>query len=111
MRSRVARLARFNVETSDEDDHMAFRGLPSPAAAVSVAGFAIMFHTLTCGKAQSAPVRAAALIGLQLALPLPALLAARSTVSRVPYPHVVTRPFAGSERSVILSALSSASWR
>ena len=40
------RLARFNVETSDEDDHLTFRGLPSPAAAASVAGFAIMFHTL-----------------------------------------------------------------
>ena len=40
------RLARFNVETSDEDDHMSFRGLPSPAAAASVAGFAILFHTL-----------------------------------------------------------------
>ena len=43
------RLARFNVETSDEDDHLSFRGLPSPAAAASVAGFAIMFHTLSNG--------------------------------------------------------------
>ena len=31
------RLARFNVETDDEDDHMNFSGLPSPAAA-SVVG-------------------------------------------------------------------------
>jgi CDP-diacylglycerol---serine O-phosphatidyltransferase len=29
----VLRLARFNVETDDEDDHKSFQGLPSPAAA------------------------------------------------------------------------------
>ena len=41
------RLARFNVETSDDtEDHMYFSGLPSPAAAASIAGFAIMFYTL-----------------------------------------------------------------
>ena len=40
------RLARFNVETSDEDDHLYFSGLPSPAAAAAIAGFAIMFYTL-----------------------------------------------------------------
>ena len=38
------RLARFNVETSDEDDHLYFSGLPSPAAAAVIAGFAIMFY-------------------------------------------------------------------
>ena len=40
------RLARFNVETSDDDEHLYFSGLPSPAAAAVVAGFAIMFYTL-----------------------------------------------------------------
>ena len=40
------RLARFNVETSDEDEHLHFSGLPSPAAAAAIAGFAIMFYTL-----------------------------------------------------------------
>ncbi len=47
------RLARFNVETSDEDDHMAFHGLPSPAAAASVAGFAIMFDALSTLSTQA----------------------------------------------------------
>ncbi len=47
------RLARFNVETSDEDDHMAFHGLPSPAAAASVAGFAIMFYALSTLSTQA----------------------------------------------------------
>ena len=40
------RLARFNVETSDDDEHLYFSGLPSPAAAAVIAGFAIMFYTL-----------------------------------------------------------------
>src|SRR6185436_20851768 len=40
------RLARFNVETGDDDDHLHFKGLPSPAAAGSIAGFAILFFTL-----------------------------------------------------------------
>src|SRR5262249_13388091 len=40
------RLARFNVETGEEDDHMHFSGLPSPAGAASIAGFAILFYEL-----------------------------------------------------------------
>ena len=88
------RLARFNVETSDEDDHMSFRGLPSPAAAASVAGFAIMFHTLR--KADNPQLFARELdIGLQLVLPFFALLAAMLMVSRIPYPHVVNQVFRG----------------
>ena len=48
------RLARFNVETGDDDDHLHFSGLPSPAAAASIAGFAIMFYTLR-SKDEAAP--------------------------------------------------------
>ena len=33
------RLARFNVETGEDDDHLHFSGLPSPAAAAAIAGF------------------------------------------------------------------------
>ncbi len=92
------RLARFNVETSDEDDHMSFRGLPSPAAAASVAGFAIMFHTL---RQENNPPTWQLLfarqidIGLQFTLPFFALMAAMLMVSRVPYPHVVNQVFRG----------------
>jgi CDP-diacylglycerol--serine O-phosphatidyltransferase len=91
------RLARFNVETSDEDDHMSFRGLPSPAAAASVAGFAIMFHTLsTLSKTDNPPMYAAQIfMGLQLVLPFFALLAAMLMVSRIAYPHVVNQVFRG----------------
>ncbi len=91
------RLARFNVETNDEDDHMSFRGLPSPAAAASVAGFAIMFHTLsTLSKQDEPPMYAAQIfIGLQWVLPFFALLAAGLMVSRIPYPHVLNQVFRG----------------
>jgi CDP-diacylglycerol--serine O-phosphatidyltransferase len=88
------RLARFNVETNDEDDHMSFRGLPSPAAAASVAGFAIMFYTLRNDESRLA-FAGQIDIGLQLVLPFFALLAASLMVSRIPYPHVVNQVFRG----------------
>ena len=40
------RLARFNVETDDDDDHTSFAGLPTPAAAAAIASFAILSYTL-----------------------------------------------------------------
>lgn len=42
----VLRLARFNVESDDEDSHAFFSGLPSPAAAGTVASFPIMVYGL-----------------------------------------------------------------
>jgi CDP-diacylglycerol---serine O-phosphatidyltransferase len=88
------RLARFNVETNDEDDHMNFRGLPTPAAAASVAGFAIMFYTL---RKEDNPLMYARQIdiGLQFVLPFFSLLLAMLMVSRIPYPHVVNQVFRG----------------
>lgn len=88
------RLARFNVETSDDDDHMNFRGLPSPAAAASVAGFAIMFATLR-DKEITFAYAAQLDMALQFILPFFAVLAAMLMVSRVPYPHVVNQIFRG----------------
>ena len=37
----ILRLARFNVETDEEDSHEGFSGLPSPAAAAVIASFPI----------------------------------------------------------------------
>ena len=89
------RLARFNVETPDEDDHMKFIGLPSPAAAASIASFAIFFYTLR--SKEDLPVQGASHIDeiLQMALPFFATAAALLMVSRVPYPHVVNQVFRG----------------
>jgi CDP-diacylglycerol---serine O-phosphatidyltransferase len=89
------RLARFNVETTDDaEDHLTFSGLPSPAAAAAIAGFAIMFNTL---RKEDNPLAYAAQIDtvLQMLLPFFAVGVALLMVSRVPYPHVVNQVFRG----------------
>jgi len=88
------RLARFNVETGENDDHMNFSGLPSPAAAASIAGFAILFYEL---RQSSTPLMYAAEIdqAVQMGLPFFALGVALLMVSRIPYPHIVNQMFRG----------------
>lgn len=88
------RLARFNVETDENDDHMHFSGLPSPAAASVVAGFAILFYTLR--RENNEFIYAATIDGvLQQVFPFFALVIAVLMVSRIPYPHVVNQLFRG----------------
>ncbi len=90
------RLARFNVETSDEDEHLSFNGLPSPAAAGSIAGFAIMFYTLLGkGGLPQPPYADQISDALQTVLPVFAVLVALLMVSRIPYPHVTNQVFRG----------------
>jgi CDP-diacylglycerol---serine O-phosphatidyltransferase len=86
------RLARFNVETSDEDDHLYFSGLPSPAAAAAVAGFAIAFYTL---RQNSNDFKVAIDVTLQYVLPYFALMVALLMVSRIRYPHITNRVLRG----------------
>lgn len=91
------RLARFNVEITDDDDHMTFNGLPSPAGAAAIASFAILFNTLR--KEDTTLVYAAQIdVALQMVLPFFAVLVALLMVSRIPYPHVVNQVLRG-ERS------------
>ncbi|MBN2023250.1 MAG: CDP-diacylglycerol--serine O-phosphatidyltransferase [Pirellulales bacterium] len=89
------RLARFNVESTEpEEDHLTFSGLPSPAAAAAVAGFAIMFNTLR--KPDNTLLYADQIDNvLQTALPIFGVLLAVLMVSRIPYPHVVNQVFRG----------------
>ncbi|MEN6459133.1 MAG: CDP-diacylglycerol--serine O-phosphatidyltransferase [Thermoguttaceae bacterium] len=89
------RLARFNVETTDDDEHLYFSGLPSPAAAAVIAGFAIMFHALRNEAGLAASWRSAIDNGLQSVLPLFAVLIALLMVSRIRYPHVTNRVLRG----------------
>jgi CDP-diacylglycerol---serine O-phosphatidyltransferase len=88
------RLARFNVESGEDDDHMHFSGLPSPAAAASIAGFAILFYEL---RRDGSPLRYHAEIdqAVQMCLPFFGLLVALLMVSRIPYPHVVNQVLRG----------------
>jgi CDP-diacylglycerol--serine O-phosphatidyltransferase len=88
------RLARFNVETDETDDHLNFSGLPSPAAAASIASFAILFNTLL-KEDNFLPYPAQLALGLQRVLPFYALGVALLMVSRVRYPHLVNQFFRG----------------
>jgi CDP-diacylglycerol---serine O-phosphatidyltransferase len=88
------RLARFNVETGDEDEHAHFTGLPSPAAAAAIAGFAIMFYTLR--QPDNSLIFAAQIdAALQAVLPYFAVMLALLMVSRIRYPHVANQIFRG----------------
>jgi CDP-diacylglycerol--serine O-phosphatidyltransferase len=90
------RLARFNVETNDEDDHLEFNGLPSPAAAAVIASFAIMLYTLRNVDApQMMDTRLMVDRILQNILPYFGVFVAILMVSRIPYPHVVNQVFRG----------------
>jgi CDP-diacylglycerol--serine O-phosphatidyltransferase len=84
------RLARFNVEMTEEDDHLHFSGLPSPAAAAAIASFGILFYTLR-KETNSLPYASQIDVVLQMILPYFAMLVALLMVSRVPYPHVVNQ--------------------
>jgi CDP-diacylglycerol--serine O-phosphatidyltransferase len=88
------RLARFNVESGSDDDHMHFSGLPSPAAAASIAGFAILFYELRSEGNELQYVADVDKI-VQTILPFFALLLAALMVSRIPYPHVVNQVLRG----------------
>lgn len=87
------RLARFNVEIDDEDDHSSFEGLPSPAAASVIASFAVFSYTLR------SEINYVNFEGfdwwLQRLMPLAALAIALLMVSRIPYPHLVTNLIRG----------------
>ena len=99
------RLARFNVESSDEDEHLNFSGLPSPAAAAAIAGFAIMFYTLRSKEDSVFSFAETVDAVLQYVLPFFAVLVALLMVSRVPYPHVVNQVFRGQRSFAHIVAL------
>jgi CDP-diacylglycerol--serine O-phosphatidyltransferase len=88
----VLRLARFNVETDEDDSHNYFSGLPSPAAAATVASFPIALNEfrekaiVANGAGQS--VAEWLLPIIHMLLPLITLAVAILMVSRFKYAHV-----------------------
>lgn len=90
----LIRLARFNVETEEGDSHEGFDGLPSPAAAGTIAAFAIAMPELTdyaTGGAYPEKIQWLAehlLLGSQVFIPVLTLTLAYLMVSRFQYPHV-----------------------
>jgi len=96
----VLRLARFNVETDDDDTHEFFSGLPSPAAAGTVASFPIAQHGLLKLAEAGIDPRAQQIAqwllpAMKLALPFFTLAVACLMVSRIQYAHVFNQLFHG----------------
>ncbi len=99
----VLRLARFNVETEEDDSHDFFSGLPSPAAAAVVASFPVAIHGLNklLDPLANPRIRELAMWmipAVNLILPIITLAVACLMVSRIRYAHVFNRLFTG-ERS------------
>ncbi len=102
----ILRLARFNVETDEEDTHEFFSGLPSPAAAGTVASFMIAYPEIQelarslddDPTAWQRIVHSAALYlqpALEFLVPIVALACACLMVSRLKYSHVFNQWFRG----------------
>ncbi|MDA1165726.1 MAG: CDP-diacylglycerol--serine O-phosphatidyltransferase [Planctomycetota bacterium] len=98
----ILRLARFTIETDEEDSHDFFSGLPSPAAAGAVASFPVAMYGL--GKL-TVPSENVSVFARQIAtwlepaflevLPLITLAVACLMVSRIRYSHVFNQLFSG----------------
>jgi CDP-diacylglycerol--serine O-phosphatidyltransferase len=86
------RLARFNVETDTDDEHTMFAGLPTPAAAATIASFAILSYSLRNEVAVVTHENFERYdYWMQRILPLFAIVIAVLMVSRIPYPHPLTQ--------------------
>lgn len=89
------RLARFNVETEqDEAAHMDFRGLPTPAAAAGLAAVLLMFTSLM-GRNLTWLSDENLMLGMSVTLPVLTLVSALLMVSRFRYPHVMNQYIRG----------------
>jgi CDP-diacylglycerol--serine O-phosphatidyltransferase len=112
--SALLRLARFNVESDDEDTHDEFSGLPSPAAAGVVVAFPFAMPELRQWAADGGPLLQSCagwlIPGVRSTLPLITLAAACLMVSRVRYPHFFNQLFRGrkTRRHVILLVFTAA---
>ncbi|MDA9859478.1 CDP-diacylglycerol--serine O-phosphatidyltransferase [Rubripirellula sp.] len=99
----LIRLARFNVETSEDDAHDGFDGLPSPAAAGTIAAFAIAMPELA-GYASEDYSERIQWLALQVESASQYLIAgltlslAYLMVSRFEYPHVFQQLVRGRRR-------------
>tara|TARA_R110002111_G_scaffold117466_2_gene179478 strand:+ start:48668 stop:49552 length:885 start_codon:yes stop_codon:yes gene_type:complete len=111
----ILRLARFNVETEEDDSHAGFSGLPSPAAAGAVASFPISMRGLyklaeSDTGSISQTVSEWLIPAVEWSLPWITLALAALMVSRIHYAHVFNQLFTGrrSRRHVIQLVFSMA---
>jgi len=93
----VLRLARFNIENApDVLHHLAFKGLPSPAAAAVVAAMVLLFDHLQ-SPGPTGWLRSARWFNITVGAALPAMTLAAGLlmISRFTYPHLLNRFVAG----------------
>ncbi|MCD0461069.1 CDP-alcohol phosphatidyltransferase family protein [Roseiconus lacunae] len=101
----LIRLARFNVETDEDDTHETFEGLPSPAAAGTLAAFALAMPELKSIAEEASYnenltwIAEKALIASHYVIPTLAGVLAYLMVSRFQYPHLVAQ-YARGRRSL-----------
>ncbi len=91
----VLRLARFNVETDEQNSHDSFSGLPSPAAAGTVASLAVILPGLQTLTKPHPVIGAWLMQAACVLLPLVTLAVACLMVSRIRYPHYFNQLFRG----------------
>lgn len=95
----LLRLARFNVETDEDDSHGGFSGLPSPAAAGTIASFPIAIRGIVSYANNSASrfhdFACSGITLVAILLPLITLAVALLMVSRFEYTHVFNQFFKG----------------
>ena len=87
----ILRLARYNAEVvSESADKMIFQGLPTPAAASTIAAFAIALPKLSELSSQDGvgQVATAVTSGMFVAVPCLTLVLSYLMVSHVIYPHL-----------------------
>jgi CDP-diacylglycerol--serine O-phosphatidyltransferase len=87
------RLARFNVETiSDEwQDHLYFRGLPSPGAAGVVASLVLLHEHWMAVPATTSDIAVKLAYATALLIPVISITCAIAMVTSLPYAHVINR--------------------
>lgn len=92
----LLRLARFNVEVNPDEDPEWFRGLPTPAAAGTLASFALALPAVT-GHLSAPSSEASRQLAEQTLyvtayiLPVLTLALAGLMVSRIRYPHILSQ--------------------
>jgi CDP-diacylglycerol---serine O-phosphatidyltransferase len=103
------RLARFNVETTpDEENHREFKGLPSPAAAAVVCSLVALF----CTRNDSSAELGHWLLGPQhfdwivIGMPLVLVVLGLLMISRVPYPHAMHAALKGKHSLSVLAVMA-----
>ncbi len=98
------RLARFNVENSeDETAHMSFSGLPTPAAAGVLASLVVFFQHMLHDTAAHTTLFTVLRWTILYILPFVTLGAGALMVSRIRYPHIVNQYLRGRKPITYLS--------